>query len=106
MASHDRARSGAGDRVAAEGAAVIAGRRDPGGAVGDEQRADRQAVREALRERDRVGRDAELLPGEEPAGPADAGLHLVEDEQRAVLVGEPRGRGEELRRGGWIPPSP
>ena len=81
----DRVDDGAGgrarDRVAAEGRGVVAGDEAARRAVGDEQRADRQAVREALRERDRVGADAGALPGEELAGAADAGLHLVEDEQ-------------------------
>ncbi len=80
----DGARGGAGDGVAAEGRGVVA-RDEPGrGAVGDEQRADREAVREPLGERDRVGADAGPLPGEELARAADPGLHLVEDEQRVV----------------------
>ena len=41
--------------------AVVAGLEAAGRLVGDEQRADRQAVREALRERDGVRLDAELL---------------------------------------------
>ena len=88
----------AGDRVAAEGRARGRPARTAGALVGDEQRADRQAVREALRERRRIGPHAELLPGEEAAGAADAGLHLVEDQHRAVLVGERARGGEELRR--------
>ena len=49
------------------------------------------------------GFDPQLLAGEEAAGPTDAALDLVEDEQRAVLVGErPRG-GEELRGRGVNP---
>ena len=84
----DGARRGARDGVAAEGRGVVAGHEAGRRLVGDEQRADRQAVREPLRERDRVGPHAVRLPGEELAGAADAGLHLVEDEQRAVLVGE------------------
>ena len=59
-----------------------------GGFVGDEQAADRQAVRESFRERDRVRPHIRLLVREERARSTDAGLHLVEDEQRAVFVGE------------------
>jgi outer membrane protein TolC len=57
-------------------------------AVCDQQRADWQPVREALRQRDEVGLDSELLVGEERARPADARLDLVEAEQRAQLAGE------------------
>ena len=46
------------DRVAAEGRGVVAGHEAARRVVGDEQRADRQAVREPLRERERVGPDA------------------------------------------------
>ena len=74
--------------------------------VGDEQRADRQAVCEPLRERDRVRLHAGALPGEELAGAADAGLHLVEDEQRVVLVGERAGLLERPAASGLTPPSP
>ena len=78
-----------------------------GALVGDEQRADRQPVREPLRERHGVRLHAEPLPREERAGPPHAGLHLVEDEQRAVLVGERRARARGTRGcAGWMPPSP
>ena len=65
--------------------------------VGDEQRADRQPVRETLGERDGVGLHAELLPGEERAAAADARLNLVEHEEGAVLVGQLARPGEDLR---------
>ena len=79
----------------------------PAASVGDEQRADRQPVREPLRERDRVGADAGRCQAKNVAGAADAGLHLVEDEQRAELVGE-RARLLERSRpsSGCTPPSP
>ena len=51
----------------------------------------------------RVRRDAGLLPREERAGATDAALHLVEDEQRAVLVGERAGGGEKLGAGRMDP---
>ncbi len=82
------ARGGARDRVAAERRGVVARLEARRCVVRDEQRADRQPVREALGERDRVRPDAVGLPREERAAAADAGLHLVEDQQRAVRVGE------------------
>ena len=50
----DGAGGGAGDGVAAERRGVVARHEAGGRVVGDEQRADRQAVREPLRERDGV----------------------------------------------------
>ena len=49
-----------------------------------------------LGERDDVGGDAELLVRPRGAGRADAGLHLVEDHQRVVIVGELLHPREEL----------
>ena len=97
MSTHG-ARRRAGDGVAAERRGVVAGLEAGRRVVGDEERADRQSVREALRERDRVGPDAVGLPREERAAAADAGLHLVEDQQRAVLVGERARLREHLGR--------
>ena len=54
---------------------------------------DRQPVCEALRERHRVGANAVGLPGEERSAAADACLHLVEDQQRAVAPSASRGPG-------------
>ena len=71
--------------------------------VRDEQAADRQPVRQALRERHRVGPHAELLEREERARAADARLHLVEDEQRAGVVGERRARLRRTARRGDDP---
>ncbi len=76
-----RARRGARDGIATERRSVIARLERAGGGVRDEERADRQAVREALRERDEIRLHAELLPREERSGAADAGLHLVEAEE-------------------------
>src|SRR4029453_19580336 len=56
--------------------------------VGDEEATDWKAVGEALGEHHRGGADLELLVGEERPGPSHSGLHLVEDEQRAELVGD------------------
>ena len=89
------------DGVAAEGRGVVARHEAAGGLVGDQERADRQAVREALGERDDVRSHAELLVCEERARSPETALHLVEQEQRPVggcrarplLRGTPRSPG-------------
>ena len=50
--------------------------------------ADRKAAAETLGERRDVGRDARLLDCKKAAGPADAGLHLVENQQQSVAIAE------------------
>ena len=62
--------------------------------------ADRQPAAEALGERHHVGRDALGLVGEPRAGPADAGLDLVEHQQGARVVAGLPGGGEVPGRGG------
>src|SRR5207248_2666455 len=91
------------DRVAAEGRGVVAGLERPGRLVGDEQAPDREAVCEPLCERDELRSHAELLEAEERARPADAGLDLVEAEERAVGCGELGGGLNELRLRGIDP---
>ena len=49
-----------------------------------------------LAEAEQVRLDAEVLEGPHLAGDADAGLHLVEDEQHLVLVAELADGAEEL----------
>ena len=49
------------------------------------ERGDREARRDALRHAHQVGFDAERLDGEHLAGAAEAALHLVDDEQDAVV---------------------
>ena len=49
------------------------------------ERADREAAADRLGERDEIGLDAEVAGGPAVAG-GDAGLDLVEDQQRAVLA--------------------
>ena len=83
----DRVADGAGGRAGDAGCRRTSRRASPaakpaGRLVGDEQRADRQPVREPLGERDELRADARLLEGEERSGPADAALDLVEAEQR------------------------
>ena len=54
-----------------------------------------QAAAQGLGQRHHVGRDAEVLIGEPVAGPAAAGLHLVENQQQLVLVGQLPQPGQE-----------
>ncbi len=82
-------------RIAAEGRAVRTGRHAGGGLGGGQHRADRKAAAERLRQRHHVRRHADALVGEEIAGAAHAGLHLVERQQQAVLVTELAQRFEE-----------
>ena len=61
-----------------------------------QHRADRhEPAGQRLGHGDDVGGDVLVLVGEELAGAAEPALHLVADEQRAVLVQQFRGRGEE-----------
>ena len=54
-----------------------------------EQRADRDvAARERLRDGDEVGLEPPVLEREHPPGAAEAGLHLVDAEERAVAAAE------------------
>ena len=52
-----------------------------------------------LAEGDDVRLDADVLDGPHRAGRAHAGLHLVEDEQELVLVGEPAQLARRTRAG-------
>ena len=76
---------GHGERVAAEGRAVVAGLEHALRAAADDAGADRHARGEALGERHHVGLEAGVLVDEPLAGAAEAALHLVGDEQPAVL---------------------
>ena len=67
---------------------MVAGDEAGRGPLACEQRAHGEAVREALRQRDEIGLDPELLVGEERARAADARLHLVDAEQRPDLARE------------------
>ena len=62
----------------------------------DGRRQRQRAAGERLRQRDDVGRDAGRLAGEHRAGAAEAGEHLVEDQQHVVFVGE---RAQALEHG-------
>ena len=69
-------------RIAAEGRAVGAGRHALRRFGGGEAGAERKSAAERLGERHDVRLDAGRLIGEQLAGAADAGLHLVEDQQQ------------------------
>ena len=56
--------------------------------VGGEHHADGETAAQALGVGQDVRRDAIVHVGEQLAGTAQAGLHLVEDQQRAVLIAQ------------------
>ena len=62
----------------------------------DEEGADRESAAERLGERHDVGLDAGTLIGEQLAGAAHAALHLVEDQQQAVLVAQRAQAAQEM----------
>ena len=95
-----------GERIAAEGRAVRADRHALGRVGCRETRAEREAAADALGDGHDVGRDAAVLVGEELAGATDAGLHLVEDQQQAVLVADRAQPAQEGGRTTRTPPSP
>ena len=97
----------AGERRAAEGRAVDPGLEEIGGVLADPHRADGEAAAEALGHADRIGQDAGMLEGEEPARAADAALHFVEQEQQVVPVAQLRAaRGGTPSVQGLMPLSP
>ena len=87
---------GAGQRIAAIGRAVRARDHRFGHLALGEAGAEREAAADALGHRHDVGLDAGPLMREELAGPAIAALHLVEDQQHAVLVAERAQAAHEL----------
>ena len=74
------------------------GREQAGGRAEREAGADRQAAAEALGQRDDVRLDAVGLVREPVPGAADAGLHLVEHQQRAGGGADLPGRGQVAGR--------
>src|SRR5579883_1985072 len=93
-----RARSRDRKRIAAEGRAMRAWRHASRGIGCCEHSTNRKSAAERLGKRHHIGRDAEALVGKQLAGAAHAGLHLVEGEQKAVLVAEFAQRPEERWR--------
>ena len=86
---------GAGERVAAEGGAVVALGDFGGDLLAGEDGADGEAAAQALGAGHDVRDNAVLLMAVERAGTAHAGLHLVEDEQDARFVAQ-RAHGLEI----------
>ena len=85
-----------GERIAAEGAAVVAGRELRHHLFARAERAHRQqAAAERLAEDEAVGPDAVVVAREHGAGAAEAGLHLVAD--RAGCRGACRSRAPRAR---------
>ena len=86
-------------RIAAERAAVIAGREHLHHVVGaDERRHRQQAAAQRLAEDHAVGLHAVVLAREELAGAAHAGLDLVADQQHVALAADARALREIARR--------
>ena len=77
-------------RVAAVRAAVAAGGPLVVELAAGAERGEREAAGDALGHADDVGLDAVVIDGEHLAGAAEAALHLVGDEQDAVLRGSAR----------------
>ena len=75
--------------LAAERGAVVAGAEGVGHVVAGPAGADGHAVAQGLGHGDDVGPDAVVLEAEPPAGAAEAGLDLVDDQQHAALVAQP-----------------
>lgn len=71
-----------------ERGAVAPGRHRAGDCAGRQHRAERETSPKTLGAGDNVGFDVSPFIGEELAGAPDAGLHLVEHQQQAVLVTE------------------
>ena len=96
-------RRGTADGVAAECAAVLAGPEQARGVAYRDHRPQRQPAGQALGESDHVGHDARALEGEPATGAPHAGLHLIEDEQGAVMPRHRARRREIAVRGGDDP---
>ena len=82
---------GAGQRIAAVGAAVVAGNQGLGGLAARQARADGEAAAQGFSRGEDVRDDAVMLIGEPFARSPDAGLDLVEDQQGVVLVAQGAG---------------
>src|SRR5699024_10060015 len=76
------------DRVTAERRAVLAWTQQLGRGTDADHRAERQAATEALGQGDHIGGDPGTLKGEPLAGARDAGLYLVQHEQRTGGCGD------------------
>ena len=75
-----------GQRISAEGGAVVAGLEDLGSRAMRHDGADRHARAEALGQRHHVRNDARPLMGEPASGAAGSALNLVDHQQPTLLV--------------------
>src|SRR5262249_14733391 len=91
-------RRGASQRVSAECRAVIALLQQVGGLAARQARANRESAAKALSHREHVRQDPVLLKSEPRSRSADAGLDLIEHEQRTELTRQ-LARLIEVRRG-------
>ena len=80
--------AGADHRVAPEGGTVGAGAHAARHPVVQQDRADGQAAAQALGQGDDVGAQVVLLTGQEGAGAAHAGLHLIHDQHQVPVVAQ------------------
>ena len=94
----DRERRGSRHRVTAECRAVLSGREQFRRGTRGDGRPDGQPAAEALGESHDVGHDPSGLVCEKRSGTTDSRLNLVEDEQCAVLGGQPARVREVVRR--------
>src|SRR5205085_3919590 len=83
-----RAHRGHGERVAAEGRAMVAGLEHAPRAAADHAGADRYSRAETLGERHDVGHETRVLVHEPFAGAAETALHLVGHEQPVLALAE------------------
>src|SRR5699024_7646216 len=87
-ATHRQVSPGADRRVSPEGGALAPVPHPGGHLVADQHRADGQAAPQPLGQGDDVGAQVVLLAGQEGAGAAHAGLHLVHDQAQVFFVAE------------------
>ena len=75
-------------RIAAEGRAVVARRKDAVGLFAAHESADGNAAAQSLREGHHIGLDARVLEGEPLARAAHAALHFVEHHEPVVTIAQ------------------
>jgi hypothetical protein len=91
--------SSSGERVAAEGAAVVALHEVGRDLVAGKDCADRHAAGKPLRQGHDVRPHAVVFEGEERSRAADAGLYLVKDQEEAAFITPGAEPGKVARRG-------
>ena len=94
---------GTGHRIAAIGGTVGAGDHAGGNLFGRQAGAERETAADRLGDGHDVGRDAGPFMREQPPGAAHAALHLVKDQEHAVLVAQGAQAPEIINRHGCNP---